>query len=227
MAKEIAIVLNDGGINSAVATALAAQRFRPVMLHVISGARNDEGQEQASRGRVAFDQQAAFFKPYRDHILQMPFLSLFTQAGGPKPVPGTTDVRQPGTLASQMQELLPLMAAAGRFAAHYQAGAIYLGLRVGNANDELAQATEYLQIWTELLQLTCGLPEVEFNAPLLELEPWQVADLGFQTSAPLERTWSCMGNGAEPCWSCRGCRAREAAFIQAAKPDPLRVPRKG
>ena len=32
MAKDLAIILNNGSINSAVATAIAAQKFRPVML---------------------------------------------------------------------------------------------------------------------------------------------------------------------------------------------------
>ncbi|HEX4124774.1 MAG TPA: 7-cyano-7-deazaguanine synthase, partial [Tepidisphaeraceae bacterium] len=61
---------------------------------------------------------------------------------------------------------------------------------------------------------------------LLELEAWQVVDLGFQVSAPLERTWSCEDTGTEACWACRGCRARESAFQQAGKPDPLRTSRR-
>jgi 7-cyano-7-deazaguanine synthase len=77
-----------------------------------------------------------------------------------------------------------------------------------------------------MMQLPCGLGELEFQAPLLELEPWQVVDLGFQVAAPLEKTWSCSEDGGEPCWACRGCRARESAFQQSAKPDPLRSVRK-
>ena len=91
---------------------------------------------------------------------------------------------------------------------------------------ELAQATEFCQIWNEMLQIPCGLGEIELLAPLLELEPWQVVDVGFHVAAPFERTWSCLEETSEPCWSCRGCRGREAAFQQAAKPDPLRVVRK-
>ena len=87
---------------------------------------------------------------------------------------------------------------------------------------ELAQASEYVQVWNELIQMPCDQPELTLEAPLLELEPWQVVDLGFQVGAPFERTWSCVGEGPEPCWACRGCRAREAAFQQAAKPDPGR-----
>jgi 7-cyano-7-deazaguanine synthase len=123
-----------------------------------------------------------------------------------------------------MLELLPVVAAAARFASHYHASTIYLGLRVGEGVDELAQATEYVQVWTELLQLPCGLPELELVAPLLELEPWQVIDLGFQVGAPLERSWSCTNDAGEPCWACQGCRTREAAFQQAGKPDPTRAP---
>ena len=222
MAKELAIVLNNGSVNSAVATALAAKRYRPVMLHAVMGATNEEEHDAPSRARVAFEQQVNSFKPYREHVLEMPFMSLLKSPGAPKPAAAIADLRQQAPLAPQMLELLPLMAAAGRFAAHYEAAAVYFGLRVGGAVDELAQATEFVQIWTEMLQLPCGLPELEFVAPLLELEPWQVVDLAFQVNAPLERTWSCGADGGDPCWACRGCRVREAAFQQAGKPDPLR-----
>lgn len=225
MAKDLAIVLNNGSVNSAVATALAAQRFRPVMLHATRGAAA-QPHETPSRAKVAFEQQVSYFKPYREHLLEMPFLQLLGAAGSAKAAGPPAESRPQAPLAQQMIELLPLFGAAARLAAHYQVGAIYLGLRVGTDSDQLAEATEYVQIWNELLQLPCALPDLEFVTPLLELEPWQVVDLGYQVNAPLERTWSCGTDGGEPCWACRGCRAREAAFQQAAKPDPMRVIRK-
>jgi 7-cyano-7-deazaguanine synthase in queuosine biosynthesis len=227
MAKELAIVLNNGSVNSAVATALAGQRFRLVMLHLAAGADEETMRETATRTRVAFDQQTAHYKPYREHILEMPFLSQLQAPGGPKKAPEGADSRTQSRVASQLVELLPLMSAAARFAAHYQAACIYIGLRAGTGADELAQATEYVQIWQELLQLPCGFTDMEFATPLLELEPWQVVDLGFQVNVPFDRTWSCAADGGEPCWACRGCRAREAAFQQAGKPDPLKAVRKG
>ncbi len=218
MAKDLAIILNNGSVNSAVVTTLAAQKFRPVLLHV------EAAPTPGSRARAAYDQQVVHFKPYREHSLTMPYLALF----GPdaRQPAAASDPRHPATLGPQMLELLPLVSAAVRFAAHYQAAAIYLGSRVGPHGDELAQATEYVQIWNELAQLPCGLTDLELQMPLLELEEWQVIDLGFQVAAPLERTWSCIEESGEPCWACRGCRAREAAFQQAGKPDPLRVVRK-
>jgi len=221
MAKDLAIVLNSGSINSVVATALAAQRYRPILLHALRGSTQADANDMPSRARVAFDQQVAHFKPYREHTLAMPFLSLLN-VPPPKTSANSSEPRQVPSEAPRMLELLPLLAAAGRFAAYYQVSAIYLGLRVGVNVDELAQATEYVQIWTDLLQLPCGLGEIELIAPLMELEPWQVVDLAFQVNAPLERTWSCANDAGEPCWACRECRARETAFQRAGKPDPIR-----
>jgi 7-cyano-7-deazaguanine synthase len=218
MAKDLAIVLNNGSVNSAVVTAIAAQRYRPILLHV------ESVQQPGSRVRAAYDMQVAHFKPYREHTLPMPFLTLFQAAAAGSPAPG--DPRVPLMGGKHLVELLPLIAAALRYAVHYQASAAYLGLRIGGAADDLTQATEYVQIWNELIQMPCAQSELEVVTPILELDPWQVVDVGFQVSAPFDRTWSCVEDASEPCWACRGCRAREAAFVQAGKPDPLRVVRK-
>jgi len=220
MAKDLAIVLNNGSINSAVTTALAAQKYRPIMLFA------EIAPQPGSRTRAAYDQQVAHFKPYREHSLPMPYLAPLQSAGQAAAVSMMTDPRQTAALVLQGLDLLPLIATAARFAVHYQAAAVYVGMRVGGHGDELAQMTEYVQIWNELIQLPCGQPELEINAPLLELEPWQVVDTGFQVSAPFDKSWSCVEETSEPCWACRGCRVREAAFQQAGKPDPLRAVRK-
>jgi len=219
MAKDLAIILNSGSLNSAVATALAAQRYRLAMIHI------ETAEAQPPARRAAYDQQVAQYKPYREHTVPMPFLGMFHHTDD-RATAAMTDPRHAQQLAPQLLELLPLLAVAVRFATHYQAAAIYHGFRVGPAADELAQATEFMQIWNELLQLPCQQHDLSIEAPLLELEPWQVVDLGIQTAAPLDRTWSCNEIGAEPCWACTGCRAREAAFQQAAKPDPLKTTRK-
>lgn len=218
MAKDFALILNNGSINSAVATALAVQKYRPILLFA------EAAPSPGSRMRMAYDQQVQHYKPYREHTLAMPFLT--TLASDERRGATAADPRQLSPRGPQMLELLPLIAATVRFAAHYQAGAVFLGLRVGTQADELAQATEYVQVWNELIQMPCDQPELELQTPLMELEPWQVVDLGFQVAAPFDRTWSCVEDASEPCWACRGCRAREAAFQQAGKSDPLRSTRR-
>src|SRR5436190_1782178 len=155
MAKDLAIILNNGGINSAVATALAAQKYRPILLYA------ETGQGEGTRARAAYDQQVAHFKPYREHTLSMPFVAAVDgdrAAGlgggaGSSASAATADPRHQAPLGPQMIELLPLVATAVRFAAHYEAAAVYLGLRVGPRGDELSQATEYVQVWNELVQM--------------------------------------------------------------------------
>src|SRR5436309_2552433 len=69
MAKDLAIILSNGSVNSCAATAMAVQKYRPVLVHV------EIPQPSAARARAAYDQQVAHFKPYREHTLPMPFFS--------------------------------------------------------------------------------------------------------------------------------------------------------
>jgi 7-cyano-7-deazaguanine synthase len=213
MAKDLAIVLNNGSINSAVATALAAQKHRLILIHfeITKGAH--------SRVRSAYDQQIEHFKPYREHSIELPFLA------GIGDNAAAADPRLMAAQAQQRLELMPMIGIAGRLAAHYQAAAVYLGLRIGSG-EELAAATEFGQIWNEMWQMSCGQTELELVLPIAELEAWQVVDLAYQVNAPLEKTWSCIDQGPEPCGSCRGCRNRQAAFAQASRSDPIAVGRK-
>lgn len=219
MAKDLAIVLNDGGLTSAVATALAAQRHRVVMVYVQA---NDD---RVDRAKASFEQQVAHFKPFKQHVLAMPFLGGF-KAADAAGLPLGIDPRTPVPVAPRLLDLMPIVAIGLRLAAHHAAASLHLGLRLGAGTDALAAATEYGQIWNELVQVPCGLAELTVETPLLDLELWQAVDLGVQSSAPLDRTWTCEAGGPEACWACRKCRAREAAFVQAAKPDPLRAARK-
>ncbi|HEX8324837.1 MAG TPA: 7-cyano-7-deazaguanine synthase [Tepidisphaeraceae bacterium] len=213
MAKETAIVLNNGSLDSAVVSALAAQAYRPVFLHVEPGTAGPP-----TRRKVAYTDQAAHFKPFREHTLTIPLPSLAGDAAA-------TDPRAVESVTQGLQRLTPMIGLAIHLAAAYQSVAIYVGLRVGPRVDDLARATEYLQVWDELVQMTLERPALRVVAPLLEMELWQAVDLGFQVNAPLDRTWSCVDEHGDPCNACRGCRSRDAAFMQAAKPDPLKTTR--
>ncbi len=214
MAKDLAIVLNNGSINSAVATALAAQKYRPIILHA-----EVVHTDPPTRRKIAYDAQVGHFKPFREQTVPMPYLHLAHD----KTVPGSVsnDPRTTEPLLPTLREMVPLIGAALTLAVAYEASAIYSGLRVGPNTDELAQATEFMQIWNEMFQLTLGRPDLELHFPVLEMEYWQVIDLGFQVNVPFEKTWSCNEQHADACGVCRGCRQRESSFMQAAKVDPL------
>src|SRR5438045_6067274 len=109
MAKDLALVLNNGSLNSAVITALAAQRFRTIMVYadIPSGGAGGGG-ARAGGARAAYDQQVAHFKPYREHTLPMPYLAILATAADTQSI----DPRQVGgMLAPQLLTLLPIIAA--------------------------------------------------------------------------------------------------------------------
>src|SRR5437763_1175664 len=108
MAKDLAIVLNNGGVNSAVITAAAAQKFRPVLVYAEAGS-------PGSRMRVAYDQQVAHFKPYREHTVPL----TFAPAASASPTTFAADPRLSAPIGPQLLDLVPLLAVATRIAAQY------------------------------------------------------------------------------------------------------------
>lgn len=216
MARELAMVLANGSLGSAVTCALAAQKYRTVMIFV-------EAAQNAGRPGHAFDAMVQHFKPYRSHRISMPFLSTIAHN---ESTLAAADPRshQRGTVL--LADLLPILSIGMRYAVHYNAVTLYCGVRVGAAADESSRVTEFMQLWTEMAQITLERPELEIATPLLELELWQTVDLGVQLDAPLQLAWSCENAVGEPCGDCRGCRERDAAFQRAGRADPARAKQK-
>ncbi|MGN6725022.1 MAG: hypothetical protein ACTHLZ_03825, partial [Tepidisphaeraceae bacterium] len=71
MAKDLAVILNNGSINSAVVTTLAVQKYRPILVNA-----EVVKQDPPTRRRGAYDSQLAYFKPFREHTVPVPYLSL-------------------------------------------------------------------------------------------------------------------------------------------------------
>jgi len=62
--------------------------------------------------------------------------------------------------------------------------------------------------------------KVRVRAPLIELTKAQVVEWGYGLGVPYELTWSCYAGGDVHCGTCPTCRARKAAFEEAAVTDP-------
>lgn len=216
MARELAIVLANGSLASAVTCAIAAQKYRTVLLFV-------EASPNAGRDGLAFDAMVQHFKPYRSHRVPMPFLSSVAKN---ESTLAAADPRSHQNATAMLVELLPIMSIGLRFAMHYNATMLYTGARVGAEAGDGARVTEFSQLWTEMAQITLERPELDLATPLLELDLWQVIDLGVQLDAPLQLAWSCESLVGDACGECRGCRARDAAFQRAGRADPAKAKQK-
>ena len=56
-------------------------------------------------------------------------------------------------------------------------------------------------------------------APLVSWTKTQIAREALRLDVPIARTWSCYSGGEEPCGVCDSCRIRDAALIEAGRPD--------
>lgn len=56
-------------------------------------------------------------------------------------------------------------------------------------------------------------------APLVHWSKTRIVQEALRLKVPIASTWSCYGGGAEPCGRCDSCRIRDAALIEAGRPD--------
>jgi 7-cyano-7-deazaguanine synthase len=56
-------------------------------------------------------------------------------------------------------------------------------------------------------------------APLVEWSKTRIVQEALRLGVPIEATWSCYSGGNAPCGVCDSCRIRDAALIEAGRPD--------
>ena len=56
-------------------------------------------------------------------------------------------------------------------------------------------------------------------APLVEWSKTKIVQEALRLGVPIEQTWSCYSGGEHPCGVCDSCRIRDAALIEAGRPD--------
>ena len=56
-------------------------------------------------------------------------------------------------------------------------------------------------------------------APLVEWSKTKIVEEAVRLGVPIDQTWSCYSGGEQPCGVCDSCRIRDAALIEAGRPD--------
>jgi 7-cyano-7-deazaguanine synthase len=56
-------------------------------------------------------------------------------------------------------------------------------------------------------------------APLVQWSKTQIVREALRLGVPVQDTWSCYSGGEHPCGVCDSCRIRDAALIEAGRPD--------
>ena len=226
MAADKAIILTSGGINSAVAAAVAKEQYTAVLLHIAWGHR------AADREPIAFEQTAANLKIEKTMVAEMSSLAMF---GGNARVSRRIAVEDAVTLGSEapatfMLGLMPsMLSVAATWAGAIGATKIIVGISenhgvAGPTISELYpdRRREFLQSFNLMLQYSKPANRLLLvEAPLLDLSRAEVIRLGERLGVRYDSTWSCYRNSDTPCGRCHPCTTRAAGFMRSGIPDPL------
>lgn len=221
-----AVVLLSGGINSAVAAAIAREQYEPALLHVAWGHRTGD------REATAFEALAAAMRIERVQVADLACLAGYGGNARSSKRVAIDDASALGkdTPATFVVGLLPTMlGVAATWAGAIGAKRIIIGISEnhgvpGPAISELYPdyRREFIQLYN--LTLDYAKPagrELIVEAPLIDLTRAEVIKLGNRMNVPWEKTWSCYRNSEAPCGRCLACATRTNGFLRAGVADPL------
>jgi 7-cyano-7-deazaguanine synthase len=224
MANDRAVILASGGLNSAVAAAIARESHDLAMLHVRIGHRADE------REFGLFQKQADHFGAAQRLVAAMPH---FLQMGGnarmdrKRQIEDALAIKEfesdcyvPGIIGA-------LTSAALTWARCIGATRVFLGIseNLGPPGPPTFQVypdygREFVQVCQDAYELASPTARVTLETPLLDMSRAEIVSVGATLGVPFELTWSCISSGSEPCGACLGCATRNRGFVEASIPDP-------
>ena len=216
--RPLAVVLASGGMDSCVATAWAAERYRLAMLHV------NYGQRTQAKELACFGRQVEHFGPAHSLAVAAPHLG---QIGGSSLTDTRIEMPQDDVPGEVPSTYVPfrnanLLAIAVSWAETIGAGRIVIGAVEQDAPGYPDCRAAFYEAANRLIDLgTRPDTEVRVLAPLVDLKKADVVRMGADLGAPFHLTWSCYRSEAAPCGHCASCHRRAEAFTEAGVPDPL------
>ena len=204
MSSPHVMMLNNGGLRSLVATALAIrdpepQKAQVSLLHIIDG--RDTGI------RIKYVRmQAKQFQLTR--IVELDLRNFYEHSSGHD---------KDGLPINTLSVPQVLLAALGQ-AQGQQADQVIWPASFDGDETEMARATEQMVLVGHLAQIEYdSMPQLD--APLLELTDRQVLEVGAQLDLDWQLARSCLAATDKPCHTCAACQRRKNAFAAAGMVD--------
>jgi len=216
-----AVALLSGGLDSCVAAAWAARRFRLHLLHAAYG------QRTAARELRAFEAIAGALEVPRERRLLISIDALRrvrgssltddtlpVERGDPDPA------RIPGTYVPFRNA--HLLAAAVSWAEVLGARQVVIGCVEEDSSGYPDCRGEFLEAFARAVAAgTRPDARIAIVAPLLHQRKAAIVRLGIELGAPLQHTWSCYTGEERACGTCESCRLRLRGFRDAGTEDPI------
>ncbi|MDK1030441.1 MAG: 7-cyano-7-deazaguanine synthase QueC [Planctomycetia bacterium] len=214
-----AVVLVSGGMDSAVAAAVAAAECDGLaFLHLNYGQRTEEKELEC------FERLGQHFGATKKLVVNADFLK---QLGGSSLTDETIHIPENDKDGQIPSTYVPfrnthLIALAVSWAEVIGARRIYIGV-VGQDRPGYPDCrVEYIDAMNKVIAVGSRAgANLRIVAPLVGMDKTEVVKLGNKLAVPFGLTWSCYQAGDVPCGKCTSCRLRAEAFRAAGVPDPL------
>ncbi|HTS13051.1 MAG TPA: 7-cyano-7-deazaguanine synthase QueC [Candidatus Limnocylindrales bacterium] len=222
IAKEKAVVLLSGGMDSCVTAAIANQTHELALLHASYGQRTER------RERRSFDEIADFYGVRERLVIQ---LDAFRQIAGSALTDESVRVPEEGEAlragAGVPVTYVPFrnahfLSAAVSWAEVIGATAIFIGAVAEDSSGYPDCRPEYYEAFQKVIREgTRPETHIRIETPVIAMRKSEIIRKGMELGAPLDRTWSCYQSDDEACGMCDSCRLRLRAFEEAGAADPI------
>ena len=218
-ARPLAIALLSGGLDSATAAALALEAG-----HAVIALSLDYGQRHR-RELQAAAAVAAALGIAEHHTLSVNLAAWGGSALTDSTISMPTAGVEPGVIPSTYvpgRNTVFIALGLGQAEAR-GARRLVLGVNAVDYSGYPDCRPDYLAVFQQLASLSSKAGRqgeaTELWAPLVQWSKTQIVLEALRLGVPVERTWSCYSGGSEPCGVCDSCRIRDAALIEAGRPD--------
>lgn len=219
MARELAVVLVSGGMDSAVCAAIAAQSHDLAFLHMNYGQRTEKRELRAFHALADHYRVAARLVVDVSHFKAIGGSSL-TDAS--MPVEGA-DLSRTGIPTSYVPfRNAQILSIAVSWAEVRGARKIYIGAVEEDSSGYPDCRKEFYEAFNRVIKLgTKPGSGIFIETPVIAMKKEEIVLRGSELDVPFLLTWSCYMCEDLACGTCDSCALRLRGFQKAGLPDPI------
>src|SRR5215469_6975880 len=217
-AKERAVVLLSGGMDSCVCAALAARDYDAAAVHVSYGQRTED-RERESFLAICDALGIQDRLVVRNEALRAIGGSALTDREIAVPEAHAIGKEIPITYVPFRNA--HLLAVAVSWAEVLGARKVYIGAVEQDSSGCPDCRPAYYEAFNRVVQAGTKEGTIEIVTPLIALRKQEIVRLGLELGAPFHLTWSCYSREDRACGACDSCVLRLRAFREAGATDPI------
>ena len=218
--KSLAVVAVSGGLDSAVATAIAAEKHELALMHINYGNKTQKRELEAFHAIADFYNLDKRFVADIDHLRKIGNSSLTDRNIPVEDYDPNIQGIPPTYVPFRNANILSIAVSWGEAIG---AGLIYVGMMEEDSAGYPDCTEDFINAFNNMIKVgTRPETNIELIAPLIHMTKGEVIKNGLELGAPLELTWSCYRNEEEACGKCESCVLRLRGYNELGIEDPIK-----